>query len=353
MKNQINLRVDNSGFKVYNNLTKEVQKPDELKKEDQMSKKDTGKKLSQPHARAFTFFFKENETAVSMLKGYLPENIKKKLNFKSLKISKDSFIDKRLKNYFADLLYEIKLKSSQKSAFIYILFEHKYWPDWFICLQLLKYMVRIWELFLKQNKEAKYLPVIVPMVLYHGKPKWGIGQNFISLFENPAGFEPYIPDFNFNLQDVSHMPDEDIQGSPLLRMILTTFKYIQSPGIRNKLWDIFKLFLELSDKSNISEYLEVLVTYLVNSPGKLTEEELQEPVTRLIEEGGADMETIFEKWVEKGVEKGIEKGIEKGKIEKTLEVAKKMLLKGLDPNTIMDITGVNREEIEKLAATSH
>ena len=60
------------------------------------------------------------------------------------------------------------------------------------------------------------------------------------------------------------------------------------------------MFLELSDKDNISEYLEVLVTYLVNSPGKLTEEELQEPVTRIIEEGGADMQTIFEKWVEKG-----------------------------------------------------
>jgi predicted transposase/invertase (TIGR01784 family) len=126
-----------------------------------------------------------------------------------------------------------------------------------------------------------------------------------------------------------------------LRMILTTFKYSHSPEIRNKLWDIFKLFLELSDKNNISEYLEVMVNYLVNSPGKLTEEELQEPVNRIIEEGGADMQTIFEKWVEKG------------KIEKALEVAKKMLLKGLDPNTIMDITGINREEIEKLAAGSH
>jgi predicted transposase/invertase (TIGR01784 family) len=141
------------------------------------------------------------------------------------------------------------------------------------------------------------------------------------------------------------MPDEDIKGSPLLRMILIAFKYSQGPEIRNKLWDIFKLFLELSDKNNISEYLEVLVNYLVNSPGKLTEEELQEPVNRLIEQGGADMQTIFEKWVEKG--------IEKGKIEKALEVAKNMLLKGLDPNTIMDMTGVNREQIEKLASGSH
>jgi hypothetical protein len=34
-------------------------------------------------------------------------------------------------------------------------------------------MVRIWELFLKQNKKAKYLPVIIPLVIYHGKPRWG------------------------------------------------------------------------------------------------------------------------------------------------------------------------------------
>jgi len=294
-------------------------------------KKVKEKKLSQPHAKAFTFFFKEKETAISMLNGYLPENIKKKLDFKSLKISKDSFIDKRLKNYFADLLYEIKLKSSQKSAFIYILFEHKCWEDWFVCLQLLKYMVRIWELFLKQNKDAKYLPVIVPMVLYHGKPKWEISQNFISLFENPAGFESYIPDFSFNLQDISHMPDEDIQGSPLLRIILTSFKYIHSPELRDKLWDIFKLFLELSDKNNISEYLEALVNYLVNGPGKLTEEELQEPVTRIIEEGGADMQTIFEKWIEKG----------------KWDVVKNLLQDGLSIDFISRATGFTAAQINE------
>jgi predicted transposase/invertase (TIGR01784 family) len=301
------------------------------KKRSKRSKKDTVKKLSQPHAKAFTFFFKEKETAISMLKGYLPENIKKKLDFKSLKISKDSFVEKRLKNYFADLLYDIKLKSGKKSTFIYILFEHKCWEDWFVCLQLLKYMVRIWELFLKQNKDEKYLPVIVPLVLYHGQPKWEISKNFISLFEDPEGFEPYIPDFSFDLQDFSHMPDENIQGSPLLRMILTTFKYIHSPELRNKLWDIFKLFLELSDKDNISEYLEVLVTYLVNSPGKLTEEELQEPVTRLIEQGGADMQTIFEKWIEKG----------------KWDVVMKMLREGFSIDVISKVTDFTTHQINE------
>ncbi|MGD2088140.1 MAG: Rpn family recombination-promoting nuclease/putative transposase [Candidatus Aminicenantes bacterium] len=104
-----------------------------------MSRKREEKKLSQPHAKTFEYVFKEKETAASMLKEYLPVKIRNKLDFNSLKISNDTFLDKRLKDYFSDLLYEIKIKSSYKTALIYILFEHKSREEWFLCLQLLKY----------------------------------------------------------------------------------------------------------------------------------------------------------------------------------------------------------------------
>lgn len=44
----------------------------------------------------------------------------------------------------------------------------------------------------------------------------------------------------------------------------------------------------------------------------------------------------------------MEKGMEKGKKEKTLEIAKKMKDKGILIETIKEITGLNKEEIEKL-----
>lgn len=67
---------------------------------NRMSKKRKVDKLSQPHARTFEYFFKEKETAKSLLKEYLPEKIRKKLDFNTLKISNDSFMDKKLKDYF-------------------------------------------------------------------------------------------------------------------------------------------------------------------------------------------------------------------------------------------------------------
>jgi len=300
--------------------------------------------LPQPHDRTFEYVFKEKETAASLLKEYLPVKIRNKLDFDSLKISNDTFVDKKLEDYFADLLYEIKLKSSYKAAFIYILFEHKSWEEWFTCLQLLKYMVRIWEQFLKQNKEAKYLPVIIPLVIYHGKVKWELSKRFISLFEDTTDLEEYIPDFGFNLYDISHMPDEDIQGTPLLKIFLTTFKYIYSPELRNKLLDIFKLFLELNDKTKVSEYLEVLLRYLFNSPGEFNKEELHEQVTSILEEGGDIMQTIAQKLREEG----IKIGEEKGKKEEKHETAKRMLLNNFSVEQVISVTGLTEKEVKAL-----
>jgi predicted transposase/invertase (TIGR01784 family) len=47
----------------------------------------------------------------------------------------------------------------------------------------------------------------------------------------------------------------------------------------------------------------------------------------------------------KGIEQGIEQGIEKGEEKKSLEIAKAMLAKGLDVQTIMEITGLEEEVI--------
>jgi predicted transposase/invertase (TIGR01784 family) len=119
---------------------------------------------------------------------------------------------------------------------------------------------------------------------------------------------------------------------------------IYSPELRNKLWDIFKLFLELSDKTKVSEYLEVLLRYLLNSAGELPKEALREQVTSILEEGGDIMQTIAQQLREEGIKIGEEKGIEKEK----KETAKKMLEDGLPIDTISKYTGLTEKEVKKL-----
>ncbi|MCP4148913.1 MAG: Rpn family recombination-promoting nuclease/putative transposase, partial [bacterium] len=221
---------------------------------------DAGKKKLSAHDEVVGKFLREKETAISYFQESLPREITKHMDFKSLRICKASFIDKALAKTFADILYEIKFKGYD--AFIYLLIEHKSWKELFTPLQQLKYMVEIWELYLAQNKKAKMLPVIIPMTLYHGESKWNLETNFGSLFEPPEGLARYVPDFDYNLNDISHIPDEEIKGTILLRILFTTLKYIFSPKLKHKLPEIFRLFDELKDRTRGTEYLEVLLRYV-------------------------------------------------------------------------------------------
>lgn len=49
-----------------------------------------------------------------------------------------------------------------------------------------------------------------------------------------------------------------------------------------------------------------------------------------------------------GMELGMKKGMEKGKNERSLEIAKTMLSKGMEDATIMEITGLTREQLMQL-----
>ena len=54
-------------------------------------------------------------------------------------------------------------------------------------------------------------------------------------------------------------------------------------------------------------------------------------------------------WMAKGIEKGREEGIEKGREETLAQTALRMLSKGISAEVISDITGLSRDQIEKLA----
>ena len=58
----------------------------------------------------------------------------------------------------------------------------------------------------------------------------------------------------------------------------------------------------------------------------------------------------MEEGMEKGRAEGIAEGIEEGMSQRSLEIARKMLAKGMDEASIMDMTGLTAEEIKLLKA---
>ena len=69
------------------------------------------------------------------------------------------------------------------------------------------------------------------------------------------------------------------------------------------------------------------------------------------EEGIAEgMEKGMEQGMKQGMKQGMEKGMEQGMSLRSLEIAKKMLAKGMDEATVMDMTGLAAEEMKLLKA---
>jgi hypothetical protein len=64
---------------------------------------------------------------------------------------------------------------------VYILFEHKSHPDDWVLLQLLRYIALQGEAYRKQHPEAKTLPPVYPLVLYHGQSRWRMPSDFHAL----------------------------------------------------------------------------------------------------------------------------------------------------------------------------
>lgn len=286
--------------------------------------------VNTPHDRAVQKFLQEIETARSFFSEYLPGEIKALLDLESLEYMKEKFVDETLAKYYSDFLYKVNFKGNIH-GFIFLLLEHKSWPERFTPLQALKYMVHVWDLYLTNHKKAKFLPPVLPLVLYHGKSKWNRGDSFSKLFDTPGPLQVFIPDFKYLLLDISHQPDENIKGSPVVQILLKTLKYIFKPEIKAKLPEIIQLFKEIKNKNTALDYLSALITYLVNTAGNLDNEEIEISVSKVFSEGGDIMATIAEELVNKG----------------KWDVVMNMLREGFSIDNISKATGFTIGQIEE------
>ncbi len=246
------------------------------------------------------------------MKNYLPGRVLELIDYENIEISKDTFIEEDLREYFSDTLYNVRLGG--KPGYVYALFEHKSSTDELTLLQVLGYMVEIWKLHVKQHKVSKGLPIIIPLVIYHGVEKWKVAERLSEILDGPVSeLREYIPDYGYLLYDLSRYSDEEIKGGVLLKVFLLMLKYIKREDLGEKLSEIFMLLAELRDKERGLEYLEVLLRYLSQATERVGEDAILEALKQTIGEGGESlMPTLAEKWYHEGEEKGMEKGMEKG-----------------------------------------
>lgn len=268
--------------------------------------------------------FTRREAAHDFLKLYLPPEVAVALNLTRLDIRKDSFIDPHLQEQFSDLLYRVGLVGGGES-YVYVLFEHKSYPEPRIAWQLLRYLVRIWE---QADKQGEPLLPVLPLVVYHGRQRWRVAREFSALFELPEVLSGYQPDFGYLLADLSEYSDEAIKArverAVILQIGLLSLKYIYAEDVGVQLEKVLRLAVELLDQPAALDYIRTVLRYMAAGTDKLSEAELRTIIQKVIEEGDNLMPTLAEQWIQQGEAIGLEKGREEGR-EATLNLLRRFL----------------------------
>ena len=97
---------------------------------------------------------------------------------------------------------------------------------------------------------------------------------------------------------------------------------------------------KMEENENLKEAVEKL--------DRISEDEKMQRIIELREKAIRDEHAIYDKGLGDGIEKGIEKGKEKGAKEEKIKIVKSMLKENMDIEIIIKITGLTKEEIEKL-----
>ena len=225
-------------------------------------------KLQNPHDKFFKKTFGNVDAARDFLKNYLPQKIADIIDIDTLEPQKDSHIDEKLRETFSDLLFRTSINNQE--GYLYLLFEHKSYSDRGTAFQLLKNMVSIWSVTVKEEGR---LPLIIPLVIYHGGNGWNIrptlGEIILGYDELPKDVRSFIPNYEYLLYDLSRFTDEEIKGRIENRIAMTVFRDIMKRDIDAVLKSL-AMIGELKDKKTGLEYFETVMRYIFSARSDLT-----------------------------------------------------------------------------------
>ena len=203
-----------------------------------------------PHDSLFRYAFSQPAQAADHFRRNLPPAVVEAVKWDTLVLQPGSFVDEHLAQLHSDVLYQVRLEGRGK-LLLYVLAEHQSRPDPTMPLRLLRYMSRIWTKWADDNGNRLPLPHIVPMVIYNGERNWNVPTAFADILPDKLRTElaRHIPTFEYDLQDLSQLRDEDLAGEALRQLVLLLLKHARDGDFWQRLPAWFELFAKVASDS--------------------------------------------------------------------------------------------------------
>ena len=294
------------------------------------------------HDSLFKGLFSVRENLQDLIRGTLPREILGKVHLETLEYDTTEYVDQELGAHFKDISCNVRYGDGQIK--VSLLYEHKSHPERNVHLQLLQYILNVWE---NQSDNRQELTPVICVVFYHGKQRWIHAE----LLKNVSReLRRYVPMFDYVLLDTKDIEDHAIIQhfkAPGVRILVLLLKHyanligfiLENPELVR---EIFKEF-ELIEETTIHRF----VLYLFHVSGE--NPDVFDKIMKTVSPESSDILEVYRaKFIEEGIRQGIEQGIEKGIEQGLMKIAWNMISKGYPDDQIAEITGLGIENIQSL-----
>jgi predicted transposase/invertase (TIGR01784 family) len=275
---------------------------------------------------------------------FLPHALKADIDVESMTIVKGTYITGELEEYFADLLFQFKLRDSNKKLVVSLLFEHKSNPDKHVMVQVGHYIFNQWT---KELNNKQRIKPIIPLIYYQGKSKWSVPTLRELFSDYPESIKQFIPSYDFIFFAINSLTKdqlEDITDAMLLIAISGHDMSVDTKEFIKRLNRIASLRKLAPHERN---FITMVFVYKF-SVHKHSADEIIKMVKTICSPINDDIMSTLDKFIEKGKIEGKIEGEQIGILKKTIETVIKSYDNGIAIPLIANINSITEEEVIKI-----
>ena len=218
---------------------------------------------------------KDPVLCLQFLKDYVDENLFKDIKPEDIEDESEKYQAYLGVEFETDTVKKIRMNQETGEIPLYLisLVEHKSQVDYNVSMQILRYMVCIWNEYGREmmslekgnvkNKSFRY-PPILPIVYYEGTENWTADMHLKDRIMMNEFFESYIPDFTYKLVRNHDYSNEELLKNEDEMSLLMMLGKAQTPEELHQLVNAEKEKMDAIIKKAPEHILELIATTVWN-----------------------------------------------------------------------------------------
>ena len=239
--------------------------------------------------------FSNNELCAQFLRRYTKIPQLKNVQAEDIEDVSNRFVHMFTEERDADVIKKIKVKNDEMPFYLISLIEHKSNVEYNVVMQILRYIVFIWEDYEKKEnaknkgisktKDFKYPPVL-PIIYYDGIRNWTAALRLQERIYMNHLFTEYIPDYKcmlFSIQKYSNQEIADGKDELSILMLLDRLKDMSDFKKLNE--ELPEGFFEEITENTPQSIMDIMfcVIRVLLSKFRLSEEEIDDFIRKIKE----------------------------------------------------------------------